>query len=384
MRGVSRIWMTGEAVRGKCLGWLMTGVVTSALLAGCSGALEGKKIDYKSAGKAPPLEVPPDLAPPTTTGTRYVVPEPARSGTGQADPKVRKGTDASAVAAIPAAEKVRMDRAGTQRWLVVKGAPEQVWPVVKEFWQESGFIISTEDTQAGWMETDWAENRAKIPVGGLTGAINKALDAVASLPERDKFRSRLERGAEPDTTEVYVSHKGMAEVYYKERENNTKWQVRPSDPELEAVMLSRLALRFGVDDGQVRAIAKAADAQPPRAKVAKTGPLSVVALAEPFDRAWRRVGLALDRVGFMVEDRNRAEGIYFVRYQDPEAQAPKRKGVSRLAFWRSDDKPGPEQYRVTVAAQGTGTEVRVLSKDGVPDQGETAKRILGLLAEQLR
>lgn len=364
-------------------------------LTGCSGALEGKKIDYKSAKKLPPLEVPPDLAAPGTPG-RYVVPETSGSATYSAYEQQRSGKAAPVspeqAAVLPESDRARVVRAGSQRWLVVKSSPEQLWPQIKDFWQENGFLVNVEDAAAGLMETDWAENRAKVQVGGITGFINRSMDVLVSLPERDKFRTRLERGSEPGTTEVYVSHKGMAEVYYRERDNNTKWQVRPSDPELEAVMLARLAGKVaGLDLVRAQNLVKSADQQKPGATVSRSAAAgatgSVLLLDDGFDRAWRRVGLALDRIGFMVEDRNRADGLYFVRYQDPDAAQGKKSGLSKLAFWRSDDagKSGPEQYRVKVAAaSGGGAEVSVLNRSGAVDEGPTAKRILGLLVEQLR
>ena len=365
--------------------------VSAALLAGCSGALEGKKIDYKSAGKLPPLEIPPDLAAPGNNN-RYSVPEatPGSAAVFSQYDQQRGNKPSAPVSSgvLPTFERVRVERGGTQRWLVVKATPEQIFPVVRDFWQENGFLIKTEDASIGLMETDWAENRAKLPIGGITGFINKQLDVLTSLPERDRFRTRLERGAEPGTTEVFVSHKGMAEVYYKERDNNTKWQVRPSDPELEALMLSKLALRFGVAaPADAVALVRNADKTPAQAAIVKSTTGTTVKLNDGFDRAWRRVGLALDRVGFMVEDRNRADGIYFVRYQDPDADAAKPSGIlSKLAFWRSDDagRKGPEQFRVRVSALGAGTEVKVLDKTGAVDNSDAGKRILALLAEQLQ
>lgn len=356
-------------------------------MAGCSGALEGKKIDYKSADKLPPLEVPPDLATPTP-GTRYSVPDsPGGDGATYSSYTQGRSTGGTARQArvLPGADGVHMERAGIQRWLVVDAPPDQVWFVVKDFWQESGFILKDEDPEAGYMETDWAEDRARIPVGGLTGLLNRALDAVSSLPERDMFRTRLEAGKEPGTTEVYISHRGLAEVYVRERDNNTKWQVRPSDPELEAKMLVRLAQRLGVPEQTAQALVPEADAAPVRASLVKADVGSAVALKDGFDRAWRRVGLALDRIGFMVEDRNRADGIYYVRYQDPEAEPPKKKGLGRLAFWRSEEKKVSEHYQIRVATETSGgAEVRVLDGSGAPDDSDTARRILALLVDQLK
>ncbi|MBI1394809.1 MAG: outer membrane protein assembly factor BamC [Betaproteobacteria bacterium] len=357
-------------------------------LGGCSGLFEGKKIDYKSANKLPPLEVPPDLAAPGGD-SRYKVPDAVpKDETTYSEYSQRHNAPAAEPArddVLPASDKVRMERAGLQRWLVVKAPPDQVWFLVKDFWQENGFIIKKEDPEAGYMETDWSENRARIPVGGLTGFLNKALDSVSSLPERDMFRTRLERGTEPGTTEVYISHRGMAEVYVKERDNNTKWQVRPSDPELEAKMLTRLAQRLGVPAPEAKTLVKEADTAPVRASLVKSDKGSVVEMKDSFDRAWRRVGLALDRIGFMVEDRNRADGVYFVQYQDPEAEPPKRTGLARLAFWRSDEKKGPEHYRIKVSGEdGSGSRVSVLDHTGKPDDGDTSRRILAMLVEQLR
>ena len=367
---------------------LSTILVATVLLAGCGGALEGKKIDYKSASKLPPLEVPPDLTQPRTAGSRYVVPD-TQAATYSEYEKNRAAQQPVAAATpdtiLPPSERVEMQRSGLQRWLVVKLPPEQVWLMVRDFWQESGFLLAQENPQIGYMETDWAESRPRVPVGGLTGLINKGLGFLSAMPERDKYRTRLERTADGDT-EVFLSHKGMAEVYFRERENSTRWQVRPTDPELEATMLSKLAVRLGAPEARIPTLVQAADATPPRANVVRNDEGGAVVLADSFDRAWRRVGLALDRVGFMVEDRNRAEGIYFVKYQDPEAESPKKQGISKLAFWRSDEKKAPDQYRIQVGvpAGGSGTEVRVLSQDGKPENSDTGKRILSLLAEQLR
>ncbi len=362
-------------------------------VAACGSMFEGKKIDYKSAGKTKPLEIPPDLASPGSN-SRFQVPDSggAASATYSDYEQERAGKPAAAATSgvLPAFEKARFERAGSQRWLVVNGSPEQLWPVIKDFWQENGFLINVDLPAIGVMETDWAENRAKIPTGGLTGLINRALDFATSSPERDKFRTRLERGTEPGTTEIYVSHRGVTQVVQSDRStsNTPIWTQRPPDPELEAEFLGRLAVRLGVaDKAQATALVKAADKTPPKVNVVQVGNGTALSLTDGFDRAWRRVGLALDRIGFMVEDRNRADGTYFVRYQDPDAPAGKKSFMSKLAFWRSDEsKKGPEQYRVTVSGPAAAgpSEVRVLNKDGAVDSGPTAKRILNLLAEQLQ
>jgi len=366
----------------------------ASLIAACSGNIlpEPKKIDYQSSGKLPSLEVPPDLTQPARDD-RYAVPDlsPKGSATFSEYAGERKpgATASTGPAVLPSADKMRVERAGTQRWLVVAGTPEKLWPQIKEFWQELGFIVNLELPEAGVMETDWAEDRAKLPQDIIRSTLGKVFDSLYSTAERDKFRTRLEPGGEPGTTEVYVSHRGMYEVYVNEGKSETRWQPRPADPGIEAEMLRRLMVRLGADEARAQTVL--AEAKPAeRARLARAADGSAtLTLAEPFDRAWRRVGLALDRVGFTVEDRDRSQGLYFVRYIDPEADAAKKgeKGwLDRLAFWRSS-KSGVDtqaQYRIHVAGEGSEARVRVLTREGGTDASATAQRILGLLHEQLK
>ena len=365
-----------------------------AALTGCKTAsdlLEGPKVDYKSAGSLPPLEIPPDLTTPTRDN-RYVVPETGRGSATlsgyQADRS--RQPKAGETGVLPAVDKMRIERSGSQRWLVVNTPADKLWPLVKDFWQENGFLINLDLPDAGLMETDWAENRAKIPQDFIRSTLGRLIDQVYSTPERDKFRTRLERASEADSTEIYISHRGMIEIYKDEGKSATIWQPRNPDPELEAEFLRRLMIRLGAQEERAKQI-MASTPQQTRAAIVKGGDGSdLLDVFEPFDRAWRRVGLALDRVGFTVEDRDRQKGLYFVRYADTDAVKAKEKPgmLDRLAFWRSDDqKVKAEQYRVLVkqgARQGESSEVVVLNKDGAAEQSVTTRRILTLLHEQLR
>lgn len=355
--------------------------------------LEPDKMDYKSASKnkTPSLEVPPDLTQ-LQRENRYTIPDPNK-GTATASDYARQGTR-PAVAAVAATEvapgaaaDMRIERAGNQRWLVVKKAPDALWPQIKDFWQESGFLINVETPQAGIIETDWAENRAKIPQDLIRRTIGKAFDALYSTGERDKFRTRLERTADGGT-EIYISHRGMQEELVGREKESTTWTPRPSDPELEAEFLARMMAYFGAETTQAKAAVTKAEAPPARARLVKDGSAAHVEVDEGFDRAWRRVGLALDRVGFTVEDRDRVQGVYFVRYVDPEADKSKasEKGFfSRLFSSSSGDKAkSATRYRVTVKGAGAASQVAVQDGEGRADTSSTAGRILSLLNEQLK
>jgi len=288
----------------------------------------------------------------------------------------------------PAVERMRIERAGSQRWLVVPGSAEVLWPQVKDFWLELGFVLNIERPEVGVMETDWAEDRAKIPQDFVRSTLGKVLDGLFSTPERDKFRTRLEQGKDPNTVEIYISHRGMMEIYPNEAKDSTVWQPRPADPELEAEMLRRLMVRLGATEERAAAIVAAAPAAERAALTTQGGKVSLT-MDETFDRAWRRVGLALDRVGFTVEDRDRSKGLYFVRYVDPEADALSKKSesiLSKLAFWRSDEKKlgTGSEYRLSVKGDGNNSVVSVLTREGGEDSSDTARKILGLLQQQLR
>jgi len=365
------------------------------LLHGCNTVSDAMdtKVDYKSAGTLPPLDVPPDLTAPARD-SRYVLPDngPSTATLSSYEQQRKEQQRAGQGGVLPQVEQMRIERAGSERWLVVPMPAEKVWPLVKEFWQESGFLIKLEAPEAGVMETDWAENRARIQDGLIKDFLGKMLDSIMSTGERDKFRIRLERTADGKGTEVYVSHRGMVEVY-KERVTlqETIWQPRPSDPGLEAEFLRRMMVRFGAQDAVARAAL--ATTTPQRAEIRKANDgTELLQVMEPFDRAWRRVGLALDRVGFTVEDRDRQKGLYFVRYADPEgemnAKNNEKGAISGMfdSIFYKDSKVKPEQYRVQVRQDQdcNQAQVNVLNKDGTAENSKTATRILTLLHEQLK
>lgn len=288
-------------------------------------------------------------------------------------------------------QQIHIERAGTQRWLVIPQAPETVWPIIKEFWQELGFFIKIELPETGIMETDWAENRAKIPNDYIRTFLSTFLDSIYSTAERDKFRTRLERG-ENNATEVYISHRGMDEVIEGGSTQRTIWQPRSSDPDLEAEMLSRLMIRFGVEKERAKLELTTVNTISESRAYIHPEHKNTLIVREAFDRSWRRVGLALDRIGFTVEDRNRLEGIYFVRYIDPDADKKKAGDddglLSGIMFWRKDgddNESNSEKYLIQVSEIGANSsQVNVLDEDNAPVKSRAASRILNLLHEQLK
>ncbi|MFY8041363.1 MAG: outer membrane protein assembly factor BamC, partial [Rhodoferax sp.] len=283
-------------------------LISITLALGACSALETDKVDYRSAAKAPSLDIPPDLTQ-LSKDTRYSVVDGAISASGyQANREANSKVQVSTLSV----GDVRIERDGNQRWLVVNRPADKLWEPVKDFWQENGFLLAMDQSNLGIMETDWAENRAKLPLDAIRTALGKLLDSLYSTGERDKFRTRLERNAS-GSTEIFISHRGMIEVYTTSGKDQTMWQPRPADPELETEFLRRLMVKLGVSQEQSKALV-ASSAPKAIAIVTNVNGQPAVKLEEGFDRAWRRVGLSLDRTGFTVEDRDRKQGIYYVRY----------------------------------------------------------------------
>ena len=298
----------------------------------------------------------------------------------------------SAVSWPNEATDIRIERDGSQRWLVVNRSPEVLWPQIRDFWQDNGFLINIDSPDTGIMETDWAENRAKLPQDIIRRTIGKVFDALYSTGERDKFRTRLERNAD-GTTDIFISHRGAQEEIVGVNRDTTMWTARASDPELEAEFLSRLMVQLSdmnqKEKARARAIAERKTVVlPSRATLVKGSDSYKVVVDETFDRTWRRVGLALDRVGFTVEDRDRSKGLYFVRYVDQDSEAKStpenEKGFFSNLFSFSSSEKQIERYQISIQETGGKSEIVVLDSRGIPETTSTGRKIMNLLYEQLR
>jgi outer membrane protein assembly factor BamC len=363
-----------------------------------SSLTDGDKIDYKSnVNKIPTLEVPPDLTQ-LPREERFAVQQRGvvnasdlAKGQSAVAQQTTGGAASASTGVLPEFKNARIERAGTQRWLMVNVPADKAYPVVREFWGDIGFALKVDSPATGVLETDWNENRANVPKDGVRRLLGTVLDGLYDSGTRDKFRTRLER-RQDGGTDIYLTHRGMQEVVVGNLRDQTRWDIRPSDTELENEILRRLLLRFGLDEasakatvaqgGPAPAAAAAATAPAPRARVVDDGAANVVQLDEAFDRAWRSVGLALDRLGYTVVDRDRTQGTYFVRTVDPNKENAEQGFFSRL--FSGSKAVDADEYRVTVKSQAEKTQVAVLTKDGAAVKTEAGTRILRLLADELK
>ena len=364
---------------GERLARLSLLAAAAVLATGCS-ILQEDKIDYQSAVRGVALDVPPDLTQ-LSRDSRYNVPGTVVTASGYQT--AQPAPVAGSTTAVNKVGDVRIERAGNQRWLVIDRPAEKLWTPLRDFWQENGFLLELDQENLGILETNWAENRAKLPQDMFRRTVGRMLENLYSTGERDKFRTRLERNA-AGGPEIYISHRGLMEVYSSAQKDQTVWQPRPTDVELETEFLRRLMVKLGSSETQAKA-AVASAPPPAMARLVTVDNLPTLQLDDGFDNAWRRVGLTLDRTGFAVEDRNRTQGIYFVRYVPTQATEKTETGFfGRLFGGAAPAAAVPAKYQVLVRSSGNSSTVSVLDEKGQAATTANAQNILQLLLTELK
>ena len=367
----------------------LSALMSLVLLAGCSEVNQflgnEESVDYKSAvnQRGEPLSIPPDLTQ-ANSDPRYRA--PASGSTTFSEFQQQGVAQASAPKTsnvLPSRSDMRVERDGDLRWLVVDRPPEQIFPRLIDFWTESGFTVATNNPGAGLIETDWAENRAKIPESWLRQALGAVLETAWDSGEREKFRTRVERVN--GHTEIYVSHRQMLEKRVGSDGAQVQWQNGKEDPGLNAAMLARMMVYLGTDVDNARRLVQQAEASPQRPAVQQDVRAQGASLivSESFDRAWRRVGVALDGGGFAVEDRDRSAGDYFVRYVDTDTGEKMEQPGFFSRMFSGDKKAQAPQYRIHLVGNGEQTAVSVLDANGSPDNSPTAQRLLSVLKDKM-
>jgi len=367
----------------------LSALMSLVLLAGCSEVNQflgnEESVNYKSAvtQRGEPLSIPPDLTQPASD-PRYRAPASGSTTYSQFQQQGQaQASSPKASNVLPGRQDMRVERDGDLRWLVVDRAPEDIFPRLVDFWTENGFTVASNNPAAGLIETDWAENRAKIPESWLRQALGAVLESAWDSGEREKFRTRVERVN--GHTEIYVSHRQMLEKRVGGDGSQVQWQNGKEDPGLNAAMLARMMVYLGSDVDNARKLVQQAEAAPQKPAVQQDvraqGALLVV--NESFDRAWRRVGVALDGGGFAVDDRDRSAGDYFVRYFDTDTGEKIDQPGFFSRMFSGDKKAEAPQYRIHLTASGDQTNVTVLDAKGERDSSATAQRLLSVLKDKM-
>lgn len=396
-------------------------LMAGGLVAGC-GTSSPTKIDYKSDSKSKQvsLAVPPNMID-ETSDQRSLPPQGGETSLSTLKQVQAQAPAGNTLTVVPPVNGMHIQRDGTESWLVIDNkAPDQAWAQIRRFWQEQGFLLVVDQRDKGVMETDWNETHAQINEGLIRDTLSKAMGNSYVSSERNKYRTRLE-AAPNGGTYVFISQKGMREAITGTNNDSTKWEAKPNDPALEQEYLKRLMAALALADSRTKpADAQSAELSPAGAQTAPNaataGAKSAAAataaqnvalaaqppmpdaatnstaaqfssteltLGEPYDRAWVRVGVALDRSNFTVDDRDASRGLYFVRYVDPKDLTSAEQGFWSQVFHGKKEKIA-KQYLVNVrAVTPDQTRVAVVDDKGAIDQSPQAKQIMSLMVDQL-
>ena len=364
----------------------VSGLLSLTVLAGCNVMDEvigdTEQVDYKSTVRGDPLSLPPDLSS-TQIKPSYQAPGGYASANEYNKALAKANRDSAAGAKVlPDTPGLKIRSSGDNRWLEVSQDAGRVYPKLIDFWVDSGFTINKDNPQAGLIETDWAENRAKIPGSLLNRALGAIVNMVADSGERERFRTRIERAN--GATLVYINHERMVETPMDRDGTTFKWLPAKEDPGLNAAMLSRLMVFLGASrqqaEAQVRQSAAAA-AAPQRPMVLADS--AALPLQMNQSQAYATVGSAINSAGFKVDSSDPQAGTYVVRYLDTDTGEKREAAnfVSRL--WGDKGNITPLPYTIAVTSEGSQSLVTVRNEQGQHDNSPTARRILTVLGERM-
>jgi outer membrane protein assembly factor BamC len=384
------------------LRYLVAPVLVGLMLTGCGSSsviddmLPDQTLAYKKQREsAENLEVPPDLSRGNVNDSLDVPAAGSATYSEYVGERGKRREVATSGEVLPQVKDVELRREGNSRWLEVAAPAPAVWPRVVSFWREQGILLVEQNPAVGVMKTDWLENRAEIRQDFITRMMRKVADGLYATSTRDQYRVRLERGTKPGSTDIFLTHTAMEERILSNTVGegaNAIWEPAPSNPEKEAEMLGRLMVYLGVTEQRAAGATAGATAgtgdgaaRPTSVRLVPDGAGSALVIAEEFRRAWRQTGLALDRTGFAVEDRDMSAGIYYVRYDPGSEGAQKKEGLfSKMAFWRGKDLDPVKKYQVKLVGSGAETRLTVLNAAGQRDDTPAGRKILTLLQEQIQ
>ena len=386
-------------IRPKLNKWIISAfkpiLIVSLLCTGCGNkGLKDTNLDYQTvnAKKSAPLVVPPEFAKPKQDD-RYDIPQAGSSSFSEysqsaAQERSLYRSRDGGQEILPLVDGVEVKGDGRMRWIVVDKSVELIWPRVKKFWQNNGFIIERNMPNVGILETEWTERQGSTPAStGINKLFDNILENLNSYPQRDKFKTRLELGEKDQSVEIYITHQSMIEKRLKVSVDTLRknWEVVPADTELEAEMLYRLSIWLGVEEDRALAI-KNKKLSNDDNKVFEAGENepSYLLVKKEFGRAWRSVGIALDRLGFTLDDRDRSKGVYYVRYIDLSTKKQKKSFLARLFSFGKPKKSKEVKYQVYVENSASAQSlVKIMDAQGNFVENGVSLPILNLMRDQL-
>ncbi len=289
---------------------LISQISACSWLFGDEGTFRDRSNDYRKATVEAPLELPegmdsesiddsyaiPRISDRTTLDDEFEVPTPEPLS-----------DDVSR-------DSVRINTLGDDRWILVDGAPGEVWPRLRGFLSLNQLAVQRADAVSGIIETAWLQ-----PSGE---------DAL-----RERYRLRIDQGVQRGTSEVYVL---QADI----RSGDENWPEQSNNGEREKIMTQELA-QYLADSSAAAAVSMLA-----QQAIDSSGKITLeedanenvyINLTLPFSRAWASVGKALQKSGYKIDDLNRSEQVYYVNFSEVTEEEEDDGMFSWMYDWASSD-----------------------------------------------
>jgi outer membrane protein assembly factor BamC len=330
-------------------------ILSVSIFSGCSsiGALdeivEDNSQKYQKATVLPPLDVPPDLS------TSRINDEFAEKDDGSNYTEYANSSDNPLAAKynVAPSTKPALTGEGTARHLIVYGQSDELWQRMVAFWGSNEIGVNRQDQTIGLMDT------------------NTDADGYA-------YRTRVEAGDVPNTFKMYIS---AASFDSDAQKNEAK--LRLLADYMGAIQRKERQQQVGVEQQNspltvitnINAVIvdEASDHQ-------------ALKVDRNLEQVWRGIGRVIDSKYFVVQDRERDKGVYFVQYLDPFvlARTADESMLGKLAFWQDEMDKTPELfYYIKLVTDEDDTKVIILDIDQVRTSSPSARRLLRLIQEEL-
>jgi len=338
------------------------------------------RINYKNNNSVKALEFPPDLTAPEFDMAFALPADGVVNASSLGSFSTGHTIDGRTISVLPKSTSMHIGGQGNVRWLDVAAPAETLWPRIRDFWRSVGISVKKDEPKIGIMVTDWAENRAGLPMDWFRRSLGKMFQGAYDAGSRDRYHIRIEKPSS-SATRIFLTHKGAEKVI---TDTVSGWEFRPSNHVLEAEMLNRLKAFLQGDVGAAKGTVSTDNLNQTSSLVnlvTQEGQ-PILQINDNYKRAWVLTGIMLDRMGLVSEKRNQSAGIYEVRYQGDDEDKAKRGFFSRMFGGRKTLLVKGQGYQVHVQDTGKLSVVRVMDDEGKPLNKRLAQLVLVRLKKE--
>ncbi|WP_250459607.1 outer membrane protein assembly factor BamC [Microbulbifer litoralis] len=306
--------------------------IAAMALTGCGmfgneGYFRDRSDDYQLASSLPPLQMPEGV----TEKHQEELYEIPQVGAGELERGEFEVPRPQALSVNIGADRVKIQKLGNRRWVLVSQPPEEVWPQLHYFLRTSGLQLASSDASAGIMETTW-------------------LQFKESPETKDRYRLRVESGVQPDTTEIHVRHLSVSAE--TPADAGVDWPQRSTSPEREGWMIDEMSTALAAESTGAAASLQAQAIGGGSVKVQLQEPAGkepFIAMDLTMDRAWATVAHALNVGAYRLHREDDQIGLFYVTYdEDRELTEEDDGGWFSWGDDQGEDELAAEAEKVTL------------------------------------